>query len=307
MRPSHRHIPVTTAGALTPITQNAPATPLLDFMTDRPATPRTGRAVALLLSVFLTISLPAAAADPIRNTVEPMKIPFQCTDDDISQAGLTCSQESPCPVYVELTAVAALGSKLFATGNLHTESTTLYSLLLQSDDGGESWTEPVARIRGAGLDLIQFPDFEHGWVSGEMLQPLARDPFFLITSDGAKTWRQRAIFDEGTAGSIQSFWFESATNGSLVMDKGGGSSRYHLYESPTGGDTWTIRESSDKPIRIRSMPPPGTGAWRVRADGKSHAFRIEKSEGESWKPVASFLISAGSCKPAEQTEKDAEK
>jgi photosystem II stability/assembly factor-like uncharacterized protein len=226
-----------------------------------------------------------------------MPVPFHCTEEDISQAGLTCSEEAPCPVYVELTAVAAMGSKLFIVGNFHTESATLYSVLLESDDMGESWNEPVARIRGAGLDLIQFPDFEHGWISGEMLQPLARDPFFLITSDGAKTWRQRPIFPEGTAGSIQSFWFETAANGSLVLDKGGGSSRYQLYESPTGGDTWSIRESSEKPIRIKSMPPPGTGAWRLRPDAKTHSFHIEKLDGEAWKPLASFLIAAGSCKP----------
>lgn len=236
-------------------------------------------------------------AEPIRNTGEPMKVPFHCTDEDISQAGLTCSEDAPCPVFVELTAVATLGTKIFATGNLHTESATLYSLLLESDDSGETWTEPFARIRGAGLDLLQFPDFEHGWVSGEMLQPLARDPFFLVTSDGAKTWRRHPIFDDGTGGSIQAFWFESPTNGFLVLDKGGTTNRYQLYETPTGGDTWTIRESSEKPIRIRSMPPAGSGLWRIRADGKLHAFRIEKSNGENWQPVASFLINAGSCKP----------
>ena len=229
-----------------------------------------------------------------------MTVPFHCTDDDIAQAGLTCSAEAPCPVYVDLTAVAALGAKVFVAGNLHADSATLYSLVLESDDAGETFTEPAPRIRGAGLDLIQFPDFEHGWISGEMLQPLARDPFFLRTSDGAKTWRQQAVFEDGTGGSIQSFWFDGAKNGSLVLDKGNKSStRYQLYESPTGGDTWTIRESSEKPIRIRSMPPPGTGAWRLRADAKSHSFRIEKADGENWKPLASFLISAGACKPGE--------
>ena len=242
------------------------------------------------------------SADPIRNTGAPIAVPFHCTDDDIAQAGLTCSEEAPCPVYLELSAVGAQGNKIFAAGNLHTESATLYSILLRSDDNGDSWTEPVARIRGASLDLIQFPDFEHGWISGEMLQPLARDAFFLITSDGAKTWRQRPIFDDGTAGSIQSFWFESATNGSLVLDKGGTSSRYQLYESPTGGDTWTIRESSEKPIRIRSMPPPGTQGWRLQTDAKSKSYRIEKLNGETWKPLVSFQISAGSCKP-ESAEK----
>jgi hypothetical protein len=268
-------------------------------MTDSAATPPKRRAAFFILQIFLLNADQLWCAEPIRNTGEPMTVSFHCTEEDIAQAGLTCSEETPCPVYVELTAVAAQGSKLFAAGNLHTESATLYSLLLESDDEGESWTEPMARIRGAGLDLIQFPDFEHGWISGEMLQPLARDPFFLTTSDGAKTWRRHPIFDDGTAGSIQSFWFESAINGSLVLDKGGGSARYQLYESPTGGDTWTIRESSEKPIRIRSMPPPGTGLWRLRPDAKSHSFHIEKMKGETWKPVASFLISAGSCKPGD--------
>ncbi|HEY3837279.1 MAG TPA: hypothetical protein VGL72_11940 [Bryobacteraceae bacterium] len=234
-----------------------------------------------------------------------MAVPFHCSDEDIAQGGLTCSEDAPCPVYVELTSVANVGSKIFLTGNIHTESATLYSLLLESDDKGETWNEPVPRIQGAGLDAAQFPDFEHGWISGEILQPLARDPFFLSTSDGAKTWRRHPVFEDGTGGSIQVFWFETATQGSMVVDKGGGSERYQLYESPTGGDTWTIRESSEKPIRIRSMPPAGSSGWRLRADGKSHSFKIEKSNGESWKPLASFLISAGSCKPA--AEKDPEK
>ena len=227
-----------------------------------------------------------------------MTVPFHCTDDDMAQGGLTCSEDAPCPVYLDLTAVANLGPKIFITGSLHTDSAPLYSVLLQSDDGGESWSEPVARIRGAGLDLVQFPDVEHGWISGEMLQPMARDPFFLITSDGAKTWRRRPIFDDGTAGSVQSFWFEDATRGTLVMDKGIGAARYQLYESPTGGDTWTVRESSDKPIRIKSMPPAGVSGWRVRADARSKSFRVEKRSGESWQSIAAFLISAGSCKPA---------
>ena len=245
----------------------------------------------------MSSALPLWSAEPIRNTGTPMTVPYQCTEEDIAQAGLTCTNEVPCPVYVEMTSVAAVGSKLFITGNLHTESATLYSVFLESDDEGESWTEPVARIRGAGLDQVQFPDFEHGWAGGEMLQPLAHDPFFLITSDGGKTWRQRPIFEDGTAGSIQSFWFEGASNGSLVLDKGSGATRYQLYESPTGGDTWTIRESSEKPIRIHSMPPPGSNGWRLQADAKSHAFRIEKLNGESWKALAGFAISAGSCKP----------
>jgi photosystem II stability/assembly factor-like uncharacterized protein len=236
---------------------------------------------------------------PLRNTGAPVSLPFQCTADDIAQAGLTCSEEAPCPVYLELTSAASLGNKLFVTGNLHTDSANLYSVFLESADSGITWTEPAARIRGAGLDQIQFPDYEHGWVSGEMLQPMARDPFFFSTSDGAKSWQRKPLFDEGAAGSIYAFWFDTSSHGTLILDKGAGSSRYELYESPTGGDTWTIRESSAKPIRIRSMPA-GAGGWRVRADGKTHVYWIEKLSLETWKPVAGFLISAGACKPGEE-------
>ena len=273
-------------------------------MTDQAASLLKGRAASCLFTLLLAIS-PGLAADIIRNAGEPMAVPFHCSDEDIAQGGLTCSEEAPCPVYVELTSVATVGSKIFVTGNFHSESATLYSLLLESDDAGESWTEPVARIQGAGLDSAQFPDFEHGWISGEMLQPLARDPFFCSTLRWRQSLAPPPVFEDGTGGSIQSFWFESATQGTMVVDKGGGRERYQLYESPTGGDTWTIRESNEKPIRIRSMPPAGSSGWRLRADAKSHSFHIEKITGESWKALASFLISAGSCKPA--PEKDPEK
>lgn len=228
-----------------------------------------------------------------------MTLPFKCTAEDIAQAGLSCSDDAPCPVYLELSSAASLGNKLFVTGNLHTDSANLYSVFLESDDEGVSWTEPGARIRGAELDQIQFPDFQHGWISGGMLQPMARDPFFFLTSDGAKSWQRKPLFEDGKAGSIHAFWFDSPAHALLLLDKGSGSSRYELYESPNGGDTWTIRESSAKPIPIRSMPPPGTGGWRVRPDGKARVYLIEKASGENWKPMASFLVTAGSCKPAE--------
>ena len=56
------------------------------------------------------------------------------------------------------------------------------------------WTEPQARIPSSGLDQIQFIDFQNGWISGANLQSAPRDPFFCITTDGGKTWRQRDHF-----------------------------------------------------------------------------------------------------------------
>src|SRR5436853_1027626 len=101
----------------------------------------------------------------IENKGVPMTVPFECTLDDTQLAGLTCSDEEPCAVYIELSGIEAVGKKIFLTGNLHTATATFYTLLLASDDAGKSWIEPHPRIRFAGLEQIQFIDFETGWIS----------------------------------------------------------------------------------------------------------------------------------------------
>src|SRR5271169_1629876 len=122
----------------------------------------------------------------LRNEGKPMSIPFACTEDDMQWAGMSCSEDEPCPVYLELSGIDTVANRIIVLGNIHTESMTLYSLLLSSDDGGSTWQEPYERMRGAGLDHIQLIDFQNGWISGQTVVPVARDPFFLITSDGGK-------------------------------------------------------------------------------------------------------------------------
>jgi hypothetical protein len=237
----------------------------------------------------------------LRNDGEPMILPFQCTDDDIQWAGLSCSEEEPCPLYLEVTGIETVGNRIILPANIHSESTTLYSVLLSSDDAGVTWRETHERMRGSGLDHIQFIDFQNGWVSGETLVPVTRDPFFLITSDGGKTWRMRPVFNEGGGGAIQQFWFDTPATGSLVIDRmeSTESSRYELYESPNGGETWIIRRTSEHPISLKKTASVRTDiGWRARADARSKAFAIERKQGEHWNKVASFLVKIGSCKPA---------
>ena len=233
----------------------------------------------------------------LQNEGRPMVVPFACTEEDISSAGLSCTEEEPCPVYLELAAVEIAGNRFFAAGNIHTAASTLYGLLLASDDGGKTWHEPYERSRAAGLESIQFVDFENGWVAGQVLHPLPQDPFLLITSDGGKSWRRRAVFNDARFGSILQFWFASAKNGSLVIDRGQGSegSRYELYETPNGGEVWMIRETNDRPIKLRRATP--SEAWRVRADAGTKSFRIERNQGDKWIPLAAFAIGLGACKP----------
>ena len=254
-----------------------------------------------MLSRLLFLVAALQAQTPIVNTGTPMHVPFECTQEDVQSSGLTCSEEEPCPVYLELSGVEAVGNKLFVAGNLHSANVTLESLLLASDDAGKTWIEPHARIRTAELEHIQFIDFENGWISGTYLQGVPHDPFFLITSDGGKTWRPSAVFDDARPGVIERFQFDSKTSGTMLLDTRL-RNRHELYESMTGGESWSVREVSDKPIRWtraqsgRSQGADQLQAWRIRADAKTHSYHIEKRQVEHWQSVASFLVEVAHCK-----------
>ena len=231
---------------------------------------------------------------------KPMHIPYTCADEDISAFGMACTEDEPCPIYADLHAVQPIGVKIFLTGNLHNGSNTMYSLLLASEDSGKTWAEAFERIHSAGLEQIQFFDFETGWISGGLLTALPRDPFFLLTTDGGKTWRRRPVFGEPRIGAVEQFWFDSRTSGQMLLDRvqGAEAARYESYASDTGGDGWSIRQVSDKPLQLKGIPPASASAgWRVRADDRTKTHVIERREGTRYLPVASFLIKAGECKP----------
>jgi hypothetical protein len=252
-------------------------------------------AVSLILAVCLR------AQAPLEFNGKPIRLPFECTQADSEGGGLSCSEEHPCQVYLELANVEAVGNKVFLTGNLHTPEATLYSILLASEDSGKTWNEPVARLHSSGLDQIQFFDFENGWISGANLLGAPRDPFLLITSDGGKTWHQRPIFEESRVASIERFWFESAQIGTLLIDARLDNKRHELYETRTGGEGWAMRQSSVKPIPFPHAFDSSAAAWRVRPDAATRSNVIEKSlgdpsSGNHWHTMASFLVDAGACK-----------
>jgi hypothetical protein len=242
---------------------------------------------------------------------EPTRVPYTCSDEDVQSFGLDCSEDRPCPVFLELSAADALGSRVFVTGNLHTENVTLYGLLLMSDDGGKTWTEsnvsgtpaglsgtPDGRVRSAGLEQIQFVDLRTGWVSGVMLEPLPRDPFLLATTDGGATWRKRPLFEEPRFGSIEQFWFDSPSEGELIVDQSQGSSKhFERYESRTAGSSWSMAEVGSKPLKLSKPHPKQNPVWRVRVDSATRTYHVERATGaQAWETVAIFSVNAGECK-----------
>lgn len=247
-------------------------------------------------AALAAIAMSLCAETPLENSGKPMRVVYECTAADTQAAGLGCSEEDPCPVYIELSNAEPVGNKIFVTGNLHTPLATLYSILLASEDGGNTWTEPYARLRSSGLDQVQFVDFQNGWISGANLQGAPRDPFLLITTDGGKTWRERPIFEEGRVAAIERFWFDTPSNGTLLVDARLDNGNRELYTTRTGGESWVIQQTSADPIRAFKEKQTAGPGWRVRTDAATHSYVIEKSENSRWQKVASFLVNIASCK-----------
>lgn len=230
--------------------------------------------VTRLLASFILILTAAAAQET------PVKLAYTCDDDDSG------------PVYLELTGADATLARTFVTGNFHSTDATLASILLSTDDGGKTWIEPTPRQPHASLEQIQFIDFETGWVSGANVQGVPRDPFLLLTSDGGKTWTQSNLFEEPRTGVVERFRFDSKTDGALLVAT---KARHELYETHTGGTSWTLLQTSGQPLKLPRERPAAESALRVRADAKTKSYQVEKRQEGKWIPLGAFLVEVAKC------------
>src|SRR5215469_6941513 len=235
----------------------------------------------------------------LENHLKPIVVPYTCTAEDLQWAGLSCSEDEPCAIFLELSAAEVAGNRILIAGNLHSEAVTLYSVLYASDDFGRTWTEAYPRTRGAALDRIQFLDGSSGWISGEQLFPIPQNPFLLVTTDGGKTWNERSVHKESAEdrfGVVQQFSFSDKDTGTLIVDReqSGNGQRYALFESRTGGESWNILEESAKPLRIKQPPP--VSQWRVRVDAATKSFHVEHRQGDRWVSIAAFAVKVDACK-----------
>jgi hypothetical protein len=261
------------------------------------------------IAALVSMAVLAGAQNPVSDA--PRKLENVCTLQDEDTFGLTCSEDDPCPVFLELNAAESNGASLFVSGDLHTQNTTMFGLLLESDDGGATWTEPGAtgssatgtgvsgtnrRQASSTLEEIQFADSQHGWIAGVKLDPLPRDPFLLATTDGGKTWQRNPLFEDPLFGSIQQFWFDSPSSGELALDRSQGATRrYERYVTMTGGSSWELEGSDNKPIRFARAKPKENSGWRVRAEKDTYRVECRAADG-SWPAVASFAVHAGDCR-----------
>ncbi len=237
-----------------------------------------------LLSVFLAPLL----AQP------PVHVDYACSPEDVDSFGLTCSEDRPCPIFFEVSAVDSVGSHIFVAGDIHTETTTLFGVLLATEDGGASWSESIPRLRSAAFEQFQFSG-DHGWLSGQRVESLPKDPFFMITTDGGKSWRQKALFEESHFGSIAHFWFDSSDSGQLIFDDSvGKATNQELYATMTSGENWELKQKSTKPLHLAAES--ANASWKITTASGSPTYLIEHIVNGKKQTVARFLIHIGDCK-----------
>jgi hypothetical protein len=247
---------------------------------------------------FVKLSALVLCLTPVMAQTSPVKPPvhvdYTCPAEDMETFGLSCSEDRPCPVFFEVSAVESFGSRLFVAGDIHTATTTLYGVVLTTEDGGASWSEVIARLRSTAFEQFQIID-EHGWLSGQRLEPLPKDPFLLMTTDGGKTWRERPLFEETRFGSITQFWFETASSGELIFDDSVGKAiDQELYSTMTGGENWDVKQKSSTALHLK-MAKASSG-WSITAAPGSATYLIERTVGGKKEAVARFLIHIGDCK-----------
>ncbi|MBI3668096.1 MAG: hypothetical protein HY236_18005 [Acidobacteria bacterium] len=234
---------------------------------------------------------------------QPLRLPLACRAEDFEAAGLDCSEEEPCRVFLELTAVDAAVSKVLLVGNLHTAVATVSAIALLSEDAGATWRQPVKGEPGGGFESVQFLDPQRAWISVLSQGSLAADPYLLATVDGGHTWQKLAIWtEEGRAGLLQLFQFDSKTHGLALIDRsaaGTFNDRYELYETLDGGASWVLRQISSRPITLKWTARRNPD-WRLREDPKVKTYELERRAGESWVRMANFRAELGVCKTLER-------
>lgn len=233
----------------------------------------------------------------------PILLPNKCQEVDLESLGLTCSEGDPCETFLEFSSVEQNNGVLVLTGNFHTSTATIQSVLLVSEDDGSTWKEGHPRLKGASLEGMQFIDFSNGWVAGHSSLALPRDPFLLLTSDGGRNWRKVDFYAESRVGLVEDFAFKTAKQGwALIDNKGSGEAgRYELFETATGGASWELRMMTNRvPKEAAPGQRVGSQTMRTRGDAKKNVVVVERRAGAAWSPVASFRLKIDDCKPGEK-------
>jgi hypothetical protein len=232
---------------------------------------------------------------------DPIQLPSECRRPELAKLGLDCSEAAPCELFLELVDVQPGDEgRIYLIANLSTSSSVLAGVLLVSEDQGASWSDAADRIGAGAFEKLLFFEHESGWAAGQAVgESVSRAPFLLGSDDGGKNWTRYPVWagPEERSGSILDLYFDSPDHGFLSIETTGSSGDpFELYESVTGGASWSIREiTSERPRIRRSRRIAADPTWRIGENPAQGVYEVQRLEDGSWKTAGRFAVTLGAC------------
>jgi len=152
--------------------------------------------------------------------------------------------------------------KGWVVGSVSKRDRVIDSILLYTDNGGETWQRQRAPSR---LELIHidFANDKRGWIAGS-------EGTILSTVDGGQTWRKQ---ESGTKATIYHIDFRSEKRGLAVGEKG------TVLQTSDGGSNWTPVDTKVRSTLLNVQLVSDNNGWAV---GRGGTILRTDDAGATW-------------------------
>jgi photosystem II stability/assembly factor-like uncharacterized protein len=153
-------------------------------------------------------------------------------------------------------------NKGWVVGSISKRERVIDSILVYTDDGGETWRRQRAPSR-TELIHIDFVSDKRGWIVGE-------GGTILFTRDGGASWTRQNV---GTKSTLYHIDFRDDKKGWAVGERG------TLLRTTDGGETWTLIPTNVIATLLSVKFPSGDEGW---AAGRGGTILHTTDEGKTW-------------------------
>ena len=152
--------------------------------------------------------------------------------------------------------------KGWVVGSISRRERVIDSILVYTDDGGETWRRQRAPSR-VELIHIDFVSDKRGWIVGDA-------GTILFTRDGGASWVKQNV---GVAGTLYHVDFRDDKNGWAVGERG------TVLRTTNGGETWTIIPTNVNVTLLSIRFLNDDEGWAI---GRSGTILRSSDEGRTW-------------------------
>jgi len=152
--------------------------------------------------------------------------------------------------------------KGWVVGSISKRERVVDSILVYTDDGGDSWRRQRAPSR---LELIHidFVSDKRGWIVGD-------GGTILFTRDGGASWTKQNV---GTTGTLYHVDFRNDRDGWVVGERG------TILRTTDGGETWTTIPTNVNVTLLSIQFASDDEGWAI---GRTGTILKSTDEGKTW-------------------------